>query len=57
VNDPEIDDLHRIVIHDEDVARLEVACSLLFMRCLKTPARLCDDPTIRSSVSRVLAPA
>ncbi len=45
VDNPEIDDLHRIVVHDENVARLEVAVNhALFMGRLKTPARLCDDP-------------
>ena len=45
MNNPEIDDLHRIVVHDEDIAGLEVAVNYtLFMGCLKTPAGLRDDP-------------
>ena len=45
MNNPEIDDLYRIVIHDEDVAGLQVAVNhALFVRRLQTPARLCDDP-------------
>ena len=44
MNNPEIDDLHRIVIHDEDIAGLQIAVNYaLFMRCLKAPARLRDD--------------
>src|ERR1019366_5475000 len=45
VNNPEVDDLHRIVIYDENVAGLEVAVNhALFMCCLKTATCLRDDP-------------
>ena len=45
MDNPEVDDLYRIVIHHEDVAGLQVAVDhALLMRGLKAAARLCDDP-------------
>ena len=42
--DSEIDDLHRIVIHHEDVARLDVAVhQALLVRRVQSPAGLIDD--------------
>src|SRR5205085_2159146 len=44
VGDTEIDDFHRVVIHDKDVARLQVAVhQATLVRGLEAPARLADD--------------
>ena len=45
MNDPEIDDLDRVVIHDENIAGLQIAVNYALFVCrLQTPARLRDDP-------------
>ena len=42
VGDAEIDDLHGIVVHDENIARLEIAVNqAVLMGRLQSPARLC----------------
>ena len=44
MNNPEIDDLYSVVLHDENIAGLQIAVHYaLFVRRLQSPARLRHD--------------